>query len=487
VSSSGAHNSIQFNATVNESLSIVVTGPPGAAFILGVNDRAPQASLATHSSWQLDVNTNKTVPITYPGETAVFRVPANRSGMDIDLLLTPTERTNDWEMRVYFEGATPTSNCTCNSTATVPGSTSAGCAFASARAAQPQCLCDSGCAYADAGVLSGCSTGLDLLKYAWFNGYNSLRMRSVRSPSVGQFIVAVREKPSSSATSPYSTTGTTARVAITVAAMCGSVDPSQTPVIDFGTQVSSAIDVPGDVDDFALFVPAGTAALLAVSTDSPRCYIDVDVLDETNTIVSGAASDDQSQVVVSSNPTARNITIRIRATGHATDSYNSRTGDYKFTVWSRRIFNDTLPLSVGSAVLTELASPGNRKMLNFNLPSQGVGSRVQIVVGEPSNSNLYTRIGIFVNDSAANTSDLACRCHLPAGLPPGTPGSTCGFHSVTDVHPWCFVNSDCMRMATYSSSSIYEGHNYTDFCIPGHVLVGGNVHPSRRWSRIKKL
>ena len=60
---------------------------------------------------------------------------------------------------------------------------------------------------------------------------------------------------------------------------------------------------------------------------------------------------------------------------------------------------------------------------------------------------LRPRLGVFVNESASNTSDLACRCQLPLGLPEGSVGETCGFHDVADTMP-CVEPSKRLCTAT---------------------------------------
>jgi hypothetical protein len=116
--------------------------------------------------------------------------------------------------------------------------------------------------------------------------------------------------------------------------------------------------------------------------------------------------------------------------------YNDDTGAYAFWVWHRRLYDTTAIPTIGANVTTAIAQAGSSSIHTFHLPADApLGSLVDIVRKRSVNTDLLIRVGVFVDVSAPNTSMLPCRCHLPHGLQAGTPGESCGLHSISQVKP----------------------------------------------------
>ena len=107
-------------------------------------------------------------------------------------------------------------------------------------------------------------------------------------------------------------------------------------VIDANVLVTGLITTVGDVVDFVLSIPEGSAVTVQVDTRTQgQIRIDVDLLDASQSIISGAGFYDDNVVSVSALSVGGNTTVRARGYGSGATSPTGvdDVGYFALTVW----------------------------------------------------------------------------------------------------------------------------------------------------------
>jgi hypothetical protein len=417
---------------------IVVSGHSlGIPYHLGLEDRSRQADVTTLPSTELLINSNSSQPLQFPGDMLVWRVPTNGTVATLDLLVSVMPSIYaSWDVRIYVDDSTHLSNCSCNHSAVVNGASGPGCTLpANSSFHVPQCIPMAPCVLADRSeeyddeseaivlgdlrsdeVLQGCSRGLHLIQSYRYSTSSPYRATNVAVPTgVVELLVTLQERPSST-TSGFAQSNHH----INLAVLGGETVPTS---ITLGATTESAIDVPGDVDDYALMIPAGSSILIQYQTplQSPSIQVDIDVLAADGQLLSGFGSADTS--VTFTADTSQIVIVRVRSRGNATYYNNMRTGFYAFLVVERSVLGSSTRMAMPGTALLDLGGIGSRKTVTFRTPAVNCINGDTVLCNRTSavdlavtpTAYLYSRLGVFVSNTAVPLSSSTHAVQLECG------------------------------------------------------------------------
>lgn len=346
------------------------------------------------------------------------------------------------------------------------------CAFHRTNDQYPWCYVNSSCSSAiSAGsglhYLDDCIPG-----YTWVRGVetssNYYRIETFKLSWEGNYAVSVMESRCPSCLFEFTSSFT-----LGLSRSLGVVEE----YIPMNQVRYGAIDFVGDVDDYIVYGQQGDALVVRMHDCCPSgylYYVDMDFLAPNGTVLAGTGNTDHNQLHVSGLPESANYTIRIRTYGSPTHSYVDDVGDYFFRVSNRSVYQQWDVATVGSSTRSGVLELGSRAVIGFTPQSEDIGKDVPVVVGLPTNSRFEINIGVFINASAVGADEIACRCIQPYGVD-STWGSTCGWHRISDMHMWCYVDVSCSSAKTASWAT---GLYYNDNCLPDMTLVASATSSS---------
>ena len=150
---------------------------------------------------------------------------------------------------------------------------------------------------------------------------------------------------------------------------------SPTPLPDFDTTVTDAIESLGDVDDYTF---AGTVGEVVTVERLTGSYFDLTLFDATGAVLAGGGNSDSLLELITL-PTDGTYTLRIEPAGGVASSSLDETGDYSFVVWKPTRAPTLIPITFGENQPGQGVVRGDVVDFSLEVTAAEVGRPVSIV------------------------------------------------------------------------------------------------------------